>query len=102
MISSFIVGARRGPACVGRLAPPSLPGTPLGLVSCIAYVFQWRYDGKQPSILSLGPLLVFLAISWKLTGAQLAFYLVSVSGLVSLLDVDVGSVPGGRSCGSCL
>ena len=22
---------------------------------CIAYVFQWGYGGKQPSILSLGP-----------------------------------------------
>ena len=31
---------RRGPACVGCLAPPSWPGYPLGLVACIAYVFQ--------------------------------------------------------------
>ena len=39
-ISSFSVdsGARWGPACVGRLAPPSWPGTPLGLIACIAYV----------------------------------------------------------------
>ena len=28
--------------------------------------------------------------------AQFAFYLVSVSGPISLLDVDVGSVPGKR------
>ena len=47
-------GARRDPACVGRLAPPSWPRSPLGLVACIAYVFQWGYDGKQPSIVSLG------------------------------------------------
>ena len=26
----------------------------MGLVACIAYVFQWGYDGKQPSIVSLG------------------------------------------------
>ena len=39
---------------------------------------------------------MFLAISWKITGAQLAFYLLPVSGPVSLLEVDVGSVPGGR------
>ena len=31
----------RVPACVGRLAPPSWSGSPLGLV-CIAYVFQWE------------------------------------------------------------
>ena len=41
-------------ACVGRLAPPLWTRSPLGLVACIAYVFQWRYDGKQPSIGSLG------------------------------------------------
>ena len=62
----------------------------------IAYVFQWGYDGKQPSIVSLGTVLVFLAISWKMTGAQLAFHILPVSGPVSLLEVDVGSVPGGR------
>ena len=30
-----------------------------------------------------------------MTGAHLAFYLMPVSGPVSLLEVDVGSVPGG-------
>ena len=25
-----------------------------GLVACIAYVFQWGYDGNQPSIVSIG------------------------------------------------
>ena len=47
-ISSFIVDSQgeAGPACVCR-------GTPLGLVACIAYAFQWGYDGKQPSIVSL-------------------------------------------------
>ena len=28
--------------------------SPLGLVACVAYVFQWGYDGKQSSIVSLG------------------------------------------------
>ena len=27
-----------------------------GIFACIAYVFQWGYDGKQPSIVSLGPI----------------------------------------------
>ena len=47
-------GARRDPVCVGPLAPPSWLRSPLGLVACKAYVFQWGYDGKQPSIVSLG------------------------------------------------
>ena len=37
-------------------------------------------------------LLVFLAM----TGAQLALYLLPVSGPDCLLEADVGSVPGGR------
>ena len=41
-------------------------------------------------------LLVFLAISWKMIGAQLALYLLPVSGPVSILEVDVGSVPAVR------
>ena len=41
-------------------------------------------------------LLVFLANSWKMTGAQFAFYLLPVSGPISPLDVDVGSVSGRR------
>ena len=45
---------RRDPACVGRLAPPSWLRSPLGLVACKAYVYQYGYDGKQPSIVSLG------------------------------------------------
>ena len=87
-------GLRRDPACLGRLAPSSWPRSPLGLVACIAYVLQWGYDGKQPSIVE--QLLVFLAISWKMTGARLAFYIILVSGPVSLLEVDVTSVPGRR------
>ena len=47
-------------------------------------------------------LLVFLAISWKMTGAQFAFYLLPVLGPVSLLEVDDGSVSGRRLGGSCL
>ena len=39
---------------------------------------------------------MFLAISWKMTGAQFAFYLLTVSGPIILIDVDVGSVPGMR------
>ena len=27
--------------------------SPLGLVVCTSYVFQWGYDGKQPSVVSL-------------------------------------------------
>ena len=37
----------------------------------------------------------FLAIGWKMTGTQLAFYVLPVSGPVNLLEVDVCSVPGG-------
>ena len=32
---------------------------------------------------------------WKMTGAQLAFYILPVTRPVSLLEVDVGSVPAG-------
>ena len=38
----------------------------------------------------------------NMTGVQLVFYLLLVSGPVSLLEVDVGSVPGGMWGGSCL
>ena len=38
--SLLTAGARRDPACVGRLAPPSWLKSPLGLVACKAYVFQ--------------------------------------------------------------
>ena len=37
----------------------------------------------------------FLAISWKMVGTQLAFYHLHVSGPVSLIEGDVGYVPGG-------
>ena len=40
-------------------------------------------------------LLGFMAISWKMTGAQLAFYDFPISGPVSILEVDVGSVSDG-------
>ena len=46
--------ARRDTTCVGRLAPPSWLRSPQGLVACVSYVFQWGYDGKQPTIVSLG------------------------------------------------
>ena len=39
---------------------------------------------------------MFLAISWKMMGNQLAFYLLSVSNPARLLEVDVGFVPGRR------
>ena len=39
---------------VFRFTPPSWLRSPLGLVACKAYVFQWGYDGRQPSIVSLG------------------------------------------------
>ena len=42
-------------------------------------------------------LLVFLAISWKMTGAQFdVISLLLVSGPISLREVDVGSVLGRR------
>ena len=66
VISSFILstaGARRGPDCVGRLAPTSFLGPPQGLVACIAYVLHWGYDGK-PYIVSFG-------ITSRLSGNQL-------------------------------
>ena len=53
-VSLSTAGARRDPVCVGRLAPPSWLRSPLGLVACKSYVFQLGYDGKQPSIVSLG------------------------------------------------
>ena len=53
IIHMSTAGARRDPACVGHLAPPPWLRSPLGLVACKAYVFQWGYDGKQPSIVSL-------------------------------------------------
>ena len=64
-LSSFVIRCRFGdliihcrqpgrePECVGRIAPPSWLRSPLGLVACNAYVFQWVYNGKQPSIVSL-------------------------------------------------
>ena len=79
-------GARRDPVCVGRDAPPTWLRSLLGLVACKAYIFQWGYDGKQPSIVSLGR-------TSRLSGNQLKM---TVSGPVSLLEVDVGSVPGRR------
>ena len=60
---------------------------------------QWEYDGKLPLIVSLGTtsrLSGNQLHAWKMTGAQLAFYLLLVSGTVSLLEVNVGSVPGRR------
>ena len=47
-------------------------------------------------------LLVLLAINGRMTGAQFAFYLMPISGSVSLLEVHVGSVPGRRRGVSCL
>ena len=75
------------PACVDRLAPPSWLRSPLGLVGCIATSSSgdMMYRSEQ--------LLVFLAISWKMTGAQFPLYLLPVSGPVTLLEVDIGSVP---------
>ena len=35
-------------------------------------------------------------ISWKMRGTQFALYLLPVTGPVSLLEFDVGSVPGRR------
>ena len=88
-------GARRDPVCVGRLSPTSWLRPPLGLVACKTYVFQWGYDGNQPSIVSLGT-------TSRLSGNQLeddgssVCVLLPVSGPVSILEVDVGSVPGRR------
>ena len=48
VISSFIVDSRGDAASCLRMS------SPLGLVASKAYVFQWGYDGKQPSIVSLG------------------------------------------------
>ena len=85
----------RGPSCVGRLAPPSWIGFQLGLVACIASVFQWGYDGKQHSIVSP-------VTTSRLSGNQLeddgsSAYILSIviSGPVILLQVAVGSVPSG-------
>ena len=50
--------------------------------------------GSSPQKCSSEQLLVFLAIGLKMTGAQFAFYLLLVSGSISLLEVDVGSVQG--------
>ena len=45
-------GARRDSTCVGHFAPPAWLRFTLGLVACIAYVFQRGYDGNKPSIVS--------------------------------------------------
>ena len=37
---------------MGRLAAPSWLRSPLELVACIAYDFQWGYDGNQASIVT--------------------------------------------------
>ena len=52
--------------------------------------------GSSLQLCSSEQLLVFLATSWKMTRAQFAFYLLPVPGPISLLEVDVGSVPGRR------
>ena len=63
---------------------------------CIAYVFQCGYYGKQPSIMSLGTTSRLSGNKLEDAGAQLAFYLLLVCVPVSRLEVDVGSVLGGR------
>ena len=101
MISSFIVD-RRGeadPVCVCRLAPPSWLLSLLGFVVCKAYVFQWGYDGKQPSIVSL-------ETPSRVSGNQLEDDRRSVCVLslacIRSNQVDVGFVSGRRWGGSCL
>ena len=46
--------------------------------------------------MSLGTTSRLSVISWKMAGAQCAFYPLPVSGPISLLEVDAGSVPGMR------
>ena len=87
-------GARRDPACVGRLAPPSWLRSPLGLVACVAYVFQWGYDGKQPSIVSLETASRLSGNQLEDDGSSACVLSPPVSGPISLLEVDMGSVPG--------
>ena len=95
-------GARRDHACVDRLAPPTWLRSLLGLVACVSYVFQWGYDEKQPSIVSLGT-------TSRLSGNQLEDDEISACVLslscirpISLLKVDIGAVPGRRWGGSSL
>ena len=80
---------RRDPARVGRLAPPSWPGFLLGLFACIAYVFQWDMMGSSIQLCRSEQFLVFLAISWGMTEAQLDIYLLLVSSPFRHLEVDV-------------
>ena len=98
MISSFIVDSRgeADPAYLGRLAPPSLLISPLGLVACIAYVFQWGYDGKQPSIVSLGTTSRLSGNQLEDDGSSACVLSLACIGSSLLLEVDVVSVPGRR------
>ena len=85
-VNSFVRPSQLG--AIGRLAPPSWLRSPLGLVACKAYVFQWGYDGKQPSIVSLGT-------TSRLSGNKLEDDGSSFCP-IRLLEFDVGSVPGRR------
>ena len=57
VISSFIVGSRgEAGSCLRRSSRSSIM-VKISAGTCFAYrayVFQWGYDGKQPSIVSLG------------------------------------------------
>ena len=101
-VAFLTAGMRRDHACICRINSPPWPGIPLGLVACIAYVFQWGYDGNQPPMVSLGTTSSISGNQLEDDRSSVAFYLLSASGLVSLLEVDVGSVPGGRWGDSCL
>ena len=56
VISSFIVDSRcEEGSCMRRSCRSSImTRITTGLVVCIAYLFQWGYDCKHPSIVSLG------------------------------------------------
>ena len=88
--------ARRDPVYVGHLAPPSWLRSPLKLVACKAHVFQWGYDGNQPSIVSLGTTSRLSANQLEDDGSSVCVLSLPVSDPISLLEVDVDSVPGRR------
>ena len=57
-----------------------------GTCACIAYVFQWGYDGKHSSILSLGA-------TSRLSGNELeddgSSYILAILGVGRLVDLCV-------------
>ena len=64
--------------------------------TCIAHVFQWGYDGKQPSIVSLGTTCRLSGSQLEDDGSSACVLHLALYRPVSIPEVDEGYVPGGR------